>query len=414
MHLRSGNQANQVNAPNVATDQTIARAARASDKPAKPYEVRAKTPVGLLLRVQPSGYRAYYVELGRARRVRIGPAGTLTLKQAEERAKAILLDPDHALRDKRAAFWVLEDYLDQRYAPHACAKLKNGERAVTRVKSAWKPLLKRRIDQITSAVVDRIRDTRVNSGISAATVNRDVAALSGVLTHWKESSNVKAHPLSGLKQLRVSDDEKIRYLSTEESARLRAALRDRDDLARSKRESANAWRVERGYPLYEAVGKYSDHITPLVLLSLNTGMRRGELFSLCWESLDLVRRTISVIASNSKGNTTRHLPMNDEVLDVLQNIRPPHPEGLVFKSPSTGKRLNNVASAWDSVTASAQIKGFRWHDMRHDFASRLVMAGVSLFTVQKLLGHSNSRMTQRYAHLAPSALVEAVMTLQRR
>jgi hypothetical protein len=121
-----------------------------------------------------------------------------------------------------------------------------------------------------------------------------------------------------------------------------------------------------------------------------------------------------VIASNSKGNTTRHLPMNDEVLDVLQNIRPPHPEGLVFKSPSTGKRLNNVASAWDSVTASAQIKGFRWHDMRHDFASRLVMAGVSLFTVQKLLGHSNSRMTQRYAHLAPSALVEAVMTLQRR
>jgi hypothetical protein len=86
-----------VNAPIVTTDQTIARAARASDKPAKPYEVRAKAPVGLLLWVQPSGYRAYYVGLGRARRVRIGPADTLTLKQAEERAKAILLDPDHAL-----------------------------------------------------------------------------------------------------------------------------------------------------------------------------------------------------------------------------------------------------------------------------------------------------------------------------
>ena len=67
---------------------------------------------------------------------------------------------------------------------------------------------------------------------------------------------------------------------------------------------------------------YSDHITPMVLLSLNTGMRQGELFSLEWESVDLTRKTITVLASHSKGNTTRVIPMNTEAMTVLSTIKP--------------------------------------------------------------------------------------------
>jgi integrase len=128
----------------------------------------------------------------------------------------------------------------------------------------------------------------------------------------------------------------------------------------------------------------------------------------------LRHNTISVLASHSKGNTTRTIPLNAESLEVLLEIKPEHAKGLVFKSPITGGKFDNVKKAWAEVTKSAEIPDLRWHDLRHDFASQLVMAGVSLYTVQKLLGHANARMTQRYAKLAPSTLADAVNLLPKR
>ena len=118
-----------------------------------------------------------------------------------------------------------------------------------------------------------------------------------------------------------------------------------------------------------------------------------------------------MLASHSKGNNTRVIPLNAEALAVLTTIKPEHAKGLVFKSPVTGERFNNVKKAWAEVTKDAGLPDLRWHDLRHDFASQLVMKGAPLFTVQKLLGHANSRMTQRYAKLAPSTLADAVNLL---
>lgn len=390
--------------------QSIARAAVAKDQPERPYEVRADRPIGLLLRVQPSGARTFYVQTGRGKRVRIGPAGTLTLKMAEERAKKILLDPE-AFASKRTSSTTLLDYIDDHYEEHALAKLKNGVKSVARVKAIWKPLLNKRMAEITASEVDKLRNKRILTGVSPATVNRDVAALSGVFTHWVEHGGGKAHPLAGLEALDVADDETIRYLTPAESKRLRQALADRDAEAAAERANANLWRAERGYELLPEIVGYCDHITPMVLLSMNTGMRQGELFSLTWEQIDMTRRTLTVLASHAKGNATRTIPLNTEALSVLTAIKPEVSSGLVFKSPVTGGRFNNVKKAWAEVTKAAKLDGVRWHDLRHDFASQLVMRGVPLFTVQKLLGHANSRMTQRYAKLAPGALADAVAVL---
>lgn len=390
--------------------QSIARAAVAKDQPERPYEVRADRPMGLLLRVQPSGARTFYVQTGRGKRVRIGPAGTFTLKMAEERAKKILLDPE-AFASKRTSATTLLDYIDDHYEEHALAKLKNGVKSVARVKAIWKPLLNKRMAEITASEVDKLRNKRILTGVSPATVNRDVAALSGVFTHWVEHGGGKAHPLAGLEALDVADDETIRYLTPDESKRLRQALADRDAEAAAERANANLWRAERGYEMLPEIVGYCDHITPMVLLSLNTGMRQGELFSLTWEQIDMTRRTLTVLASHAKGNATRTTPLNTEALGVLTTIKPEAAAGLVFKSPVTGGRFNNVKKAWAEVTKAAKLDGVRWHDLRHDFASQLVMRGVPLFTVQKLLGHANSRMTQRYAKLAPGALADAVAVL---
>ena len=391
---------------------TIAKAAQSRDKPEKPYEVRAEKPMGLLLRVQPSGSRSFYVQLGRGKRVRIGPAGTYTLKQAEERAKKIILDPGTASK-KTGTGLTLDEYIDQHYKEHATAKMKNGAKSVARVKAIWEKLLNKRLTDINASEVDKFRNKRINGDrVAPATVNRDIAALSGVLTHWVKNNKGTVHPLAELEALDVADDETIRYLTAAESASLRKALADRDKQGAKDRTSANEWRSKRGYDLMPEIKGYCDHITPMVLLSLNTGMRQGELFSLAWESVDLSLKTITVLASHSKGNTTRTIPLNTEALAVLTAIKPDPARGFVFKSPVTGERFNNVKKAWAEVTKSAGLTGLRWHDIRHDFASQLVLRGVPLFTVQKLLGHANSRMTQRYAKLAPSALNDAVNLLE--
>jgi integrase len=395
-----------------ASRSSIAKAAAGKDKPEKAYEVRADAPQGLLLRVQPSGLRTYYVQVGRGQRVRIGPAGTYTLEQAKERAKKILLDPDAAKKAPRGGT-TLAEYVDGVYSEHALARLKNGAASVARVKAAWKPLLNKRMTDIRDTDVDRLRTKRLNNGTAPATVNRDVAALSGVFTHWTENTKGAAHPLTKFDALDVADDETIRYLSPAEAAQLRQALAERDEKSIADRMSANRWRAERGYELLPEITGYSDHLTPMTLLTLNTGLRRGEMFSLAWEHVDLHRKTLSVLARHSKGNTTRHIPLNAEALAVLNAIKPKPATGLVFKSPVTGARFDNIKKAWAEVTKAANLSGLRWHDLRHDFASQLVMRGVPLYTVQKLLGHSSPKMTQRYARLAPSALTDAVTLLGR-
>ena len=83
----------------------------------------------------------------------------------------------------------------------------------------------------------------------------------------------------------------------------------------------------------------------------------------------------------------------------------------MFPSPKGGGMMDNCKSAWEHLLKDAGIEGFRWHDMRHDFASRLVMAGVDLNTVRELLGHADLKMTLQYAHLAPEAKAQAVEAL---
>ena len=217
---------------------SIARVASAKDRPAKPYEVRAERPQGLLLRVQPSGVRTFYVQLGRGQRRRIGPAGTFTLKQAEERAKKIILDPS-AFEKRAATGLTLASYLELHYEEHALAKLKNGATQIARVKSIWKAMLNKRLADISAAEVDRFRNKRIIAGLSPATVNRDVTALSGVLSHWVEHNKGTKNPLLELTRLKVADDETIRYLTPEEDKRLRKALAARD--------RRNDWRGAREY-----------------------------------------------------------------------------------------------------------------------------------------------------------------------
>jgi integrase len=162
---------------------------------------------------------------------------------------------------------------------------------------------------------------------------------------------------------------------------------------------------------------FVDYFKPLVLVCLNTGARRNAVFSLLWGDIDFERRIVTLRDADAK-TREQHIPMTDTVYSTLslwkRQCADTTPDSLVFPSPKTQKKLDNCGSAWDNLLKEANIQKFRWHDMRHDFASQLVMAGIDLNTVRELMGHADLKMTLRYAHLAPENKLQAIRVLDRK
>ena len=125
----------------------------------------------------------------------------------------------------------------------------------------------------------------------------------------------------------------------------------------------------------------------MVLLSLNTGLRRGELFNLEWRDINSSLSLLTVRSEGAKSGRTRHIPLKGISREVVEKWKQQTAgKGLVFHSPLTGKRFVDAKEAWKNLMLEAQITNYRWHDMRHSFASKLVMAEVNLNTVSELLG----------------------------
>ncbi|MES1924704.1 site-specific integrase [Salinisphaera sp. T31B1] len=384
---------------------------------AKPYEIRDTTLPGFLCRVQPSGRKSYVIEYARGRRMTIGNAAVLTPAQAREKAKEVLgqaaAGEDPGQERRRAKASTLRGFIEHEYRPWVRVHRKHGDAWCDVIMRVFASLADDPLASITQHKVEKVRTARLNAGIKPATVNRNVTCLRGALTHAVRSGYITEHPLADMASVDTDSSSKVRYLTADEARRLRAALQARDDEARTARVSANAWRKARSRPVLPAipVGGYGDHLTPLVLVSLNTGARRGEMFSLEWPDVDFDLKQITIRGETSKKNRTRHVPLNAEALGALRQWRDQTGgQGLVFAGRG-GERLDNVRKAWAGVLGDANITAFRWHDLRHTFASWLVMRGVDLNTVRELLGHGDIKMTLRYAHLAPQHKADAVAKL---
>ncbi|MHC4278100.1 MAG: tyrosine-type recombinase/integrase [Planctomycetota bacterium] len=152
----------------------------------------------------------------------------------------------------------------------------------------------------------------------------------------------------------------------------------------------------------------SPHLRPIVVTALNSGMRKGEILSLRWDRIDL--RHGFILLDVTKNGKRREIPINSTLRATLEAI----PHGLeseyVFVDRN-GRTFKDVKKSFATACRKAGIIDFKFHDLRHCFASHLVMAGVDIRTVQELLGHKTLRMTIRYSHLAPSHKVRAVEKL---
>lgn len=393
----------------------------------KPYEIPDRgskhSIKGLLLRVQPSGVKTYYVQIERGKRERIGDASVLTLASARRKAKSKQgkAADGHDFQAERRIRKVLKDttlksYLEGPYQNYGQAAIADWKGMLPRISRVFNHILDKPMNEITELDMAQWRKKR-EGVVSLSTQRRELANLKAVLNHAVREKAIPGHQLSAYRVrgtlLEKDSKAKVRYLTPVEETRLRVALDAREAELREARHRANLWRADRGYALYPEIGplEYADHIKPIVLLALNTGLRRGDLFGLKWVHVHLDRRQIVKViektshARRKAGKKPEHaiLPLSSEAVAILtQCERQRHSTSpYVFTSPRSGGRLDNIKKAFEAILEKAKITDFRFHDVRHTFASRLVMAGVDINTVRELMTHADIKMTLVYAHLSP-------------
>jgi integrase len=383
-----------------------------------PFELRDSELKGFLLRMEPGGTRSWFFEYrlkGRRTRLLLGrytglspdAARSLATIAAGDVAKGI----DVTARKKaerneaeRVRLSTLERFLE-RYESWEVAHRK--VRHATRIKSVFPASwLSQPLSALDTWKLESWRRDARKGGKKPTTINRDIAALKSVLSKAIEWNLIEKTSLK-VKPLKTDPIGRVRFLSADEEKRLRAALTTRDRAMRARRERYNEHLTARNEPMEPPYpSPFADHVEPLILLLLNTGMRFGEATHLRFRDVNLKDRLITVAGDTAKSGRTRVIPMNLEAHRVLSSQRGGR-DDYVFAGRS-GDGLTTIKKAWQAVRKAAAIADFRLHDLRHSFASRVKRGGADLYTVQRLLGHSTPLMTQRYAHLQPDDLRAAV------
>ena len=381
--------------------------------PEKGYWVNDEVMPGLRLYVGASGSKAYYISYknakGKKDSYKIGDEKLFTPVQARETAKRILAEmavtgTDIKQERKRDGGVTLHALCDAYLAA-------GGSKFTASMVQNFKDYLDRAAEEITALEIStwRVKE-KERTGNKDKSINHKVTALKTVLNFGVENELITVNPLAKLKKLKeVDSSTKTRYLTEDERKRFLAALDKLDSEARAARHRTRQHAKGQHLPNMEGWA-FANYFKPLVLLSLHTGIRRHALLSLRWEDVDFDSGSVILRADTAKNKKSNIIPLNTTALGVLRQWHEQRTDdnSLVFPSPQTGGVMDNCNSYFARLLREAGITNFRWHDMRHDFASRLVMAGVDLNTVRELMTHSDISMTLRYAHLAPEKTRAAV------
>jgi integrase len=145
------------------------------------------------------------------------------------------------------------------------------------------------------------------------------------------------------------------------------------------------------------------HLVPMADFAIATGLRWANVAGLTWERISIARKLAWVPASTAKAGKTLSIPLSAAAIRALQAFSGKR-TGLVFTY--NGKRIGSPKTAWRKATIRAGLAGFRWHDLRHTWASWHAMRGTPLDVLQKLGGWQTREMVERYAHLAPTYLAQ--------
>lgn len=230
----------------------------------------------------------------------------------------------------------------------------------------------------TQDVENYIKHLKKTKNITDSTINRYISLLRKAFNIAIENNLISFNPCKPVKKLK-EDNQKIRYLTQEEEKSLFRELPER--------------------------------LKPIIITALHTGLRRSNILYLKWDNVDFEYGFIEILKQDNKGHKVIRIPMSDTLRNVLLNIE--HTSEYVFVNPETNKPYNNIHKAFKSACERAGINNFRFHDLRHTVATRLVINGVDIRTVQEIMAHSSIVTTQRYMHPTPESKLDAINILDK-
>jgi len=260
--------------------------------------------------------------------------------------------------------------MGKKYLKWSKTNKKSWERDIYSMKNLVGFFGEHRLSQITPLLIEQYKEERKSTirvskvkkmkrKFSNAYINRDLALLKHLFTLAIKWGYVDQNPVKEVKFLR--EDLKERILKPEEIQKL----------------------------LDEA----NDGLRPVIITALNTGMRLGEMLSLKWHQVNLQAGFIQI--EHAKNGKMRKIPMNATLTELFENVKK---EGSEYVFLRYGKPIRSVRTAWENALRRAGIQGCRFHDLRHTFATYALITGADLVSIRDILGHSDIRMTSRYAH----------------
>ncbi len=317
-------------------------------------------------------YIDYYFD-GKRIRESVGTSKTLAEKALAVR-KTEILQGKYNLKSKlKSPFF---EVFTPEYLEYSKAHKRSYRRDVDIIKALMPYFKGYRLSQITPEMIEKYKLKRVEV-VAKSTVNRELDTFSSLFNRAIEWGKAETNPLKIVKDFKV-DNRMERILSKEEEQRL----------------------------LKEA----PDNLRPILLVALHAGMRLGEILNLPWEFVDIQQGVITV--TKTKSGKERKIPMNFILKNVFTELhRKKNNLKWVFFNNKTGKPVGWVKTSFRTTCNKASIEGLRFHDLRHTFATRLVLNGVDIVTVKELLEHSEIETTMRYSHPTPLSKTLAVDTL---
>ncbi|MCV2352620.1 site-specific integrase [Paucibacter sp. B2R-40] len=314
----------------------------------------------------------------------------MSLSQAKKQAKQ--LKAEHMLAPKvveavvvaAAEEMTLDKFMTDLYFPHATVH----KRSVKRDDQLYRIRIKPKFGDLTLSAINR-RDVQafqnglLKEGLSPASADHHVKLMRRVLNLAAQWELLEKNPLRGI-ELYMVDNQVENYLDQDQLDRLVDVLRHDDNRM----------------------------VCCIVMFLLSTGARLNEALTATWKNINIDGGTWKVDAISSKSKKPRSIPLNDSALWVLEQLDTKGKSAYLFPSPAKQKGgkdepYTTITRAWYRLRKEAKVPSVRLHDLRHSYASLLVTAGRSLYEVQQILGHSDPKVTMRYAHLSSKVLQEA-------
>ena len=271
--------------------------------------------------------------------------------------------------------------LSDRYLEYTAGRLKSHKGLFTFYKKLNGYFGNRTLTAIKVEDVENMQSDILKQGLSIAYANRLLIYFKRALKKAADWEIISDDVLNKFKKVKLvkGETKRLRYLSEDEAQRL--------------------------------IDNCEGNLKAIVITALNTGMRKSEILKLTWDRVDLKNRLI--LLDKTKNGERREIPVNRTLYDTLSGLIRDIRTDYVFYNPKTLKPVYDTKKSWQKAVKKSRIIDFRFHDLRHTFASWLVMGGVDLTTVKELLGHKDVKMTLRYSHLAASHISNAVKVLEK-